>query len=67
MGIGGWFAVSAFAGGMVAVNRLLRAREDDGSFDVAGASSAQPGLRRFFDFSTDGWRRDGVRQPPAAR
>jgi hypothetical protein len=60
--------VAAFAAGMAVMNRMLRAKERAGDFDPQSASSAaHAGLRRFFDFSLDGWRGDGVNQRPPSR
>lgn len=59
---GGILAVAGFAIGMHAMNRYLRAREVSGDFDVAPSTAAQPGLRRFFDYSPSGWSGDGRRQ-----
>ncbi len=55
--------IAAFAAGMGILARRLRQREAEGDFDVPSSSAAQPGLRRFFDYSDAGWRRDGERQP----
>jgi hypothetical protein len=54
--------IAAFAAAVAVMNRLLRRREAQGDFDVGPSAAAQPGLRRFFDYSEGGWRRDGVRQ-----
>lgn len=51
---------------MFVLNRLLRRAEASGSFDPqAPSSAARPGLRTLFDFGSEGFGRDGSRQPPA--
>jgi len=61
-------ALTGFAAVMTIINRLLRSRERAGDFDPQTPSSAaRPGVRRFFDLSSDGWRGDGVNQRPPRR
>lgn len=61
-------AIAGFAAAMAILNRRLRRRQRAGDFDPQSPSSAaRPGVRRFFDFSRDGWRGDGVNQRPPAR
>jgi hypothetical protein len=59
---GAWILVGACVVGLTALNRVLRAREQDGSFDAGRSSASKPGLRRFFDFGPKGWTEDGVNQ-----
>ncbi|TVR28846.1 MAG: hypothetical protein EA388_16190 [Nitriliruptor sp.] len=55
--------IAVFAAALAALARWLGRQEDEGNFDPqAPASAAQPGLRRFFDYSGSGWPRDGARQ-----
>lgn len=64
----GLLAVLGFIGAMAVINRVLRRRERAGDFDPQSPSSAaRPGVRRFFDFSSDGWRGDGINQRPPRR
>lgn len=57
-----WLGVAAFIAAMIALNRYLRRREADGSFDAGPSSASQPGLRRFFDYGSGGWSESGARQ-----
>jgi hypothetical protein len=59
-----WIFTGACVAGLVALNRFLRAREEDGSFDAGPSSASRPGLRRFFDFGPKGWSEDGINQRP---
>lgn len=64
----GFAAVVAFVGMLVALAVWFRRRERAGDFDPqAPSSAATPGLRRFFDYSEDGFRNDGSRQRPPRR
>lgn len=55
--------VGAFATTMAALSRVLRRMDREGSFDpLASSTVAAPGLRLFFDYSQDGFSRDGSRQ-----
>ncbi len=64
----GILAFAGFAVVLAIINRMLRSRDRTGDFDPqAPSSAARPGLRRFFDFSSEGWRGDGVNQRPPAR
>jgi hypothetical protein len=53
--------VGGFVVAMIALNVALRRRESDGRFD-AKDPDAKPGLRLLFDFTTEGWGGDGLRQ-----
>lgn len=57
-----YVAAAAFIGGMAVLNRYLRRREEDGSFDVPPSSASRAGLRRLFDLGPGGWKDDGVGQ-----
>jgi hypothetical protein len=59
-----WIVTGAFVVGLAALNRFLRSRERDGSFDVPPSAAARPGLRRFFDYGPGGWSEDGIAQRP---
>ncbi len=62
------FALAAFGSMMAVISHVLRAKERAGDFDPQSPSSAaRPGLRLFFDFSSEGWRGDGVNQRPPRR
>lgn len=63
----GLLALAGFAAAMATINWMLRRKERSGDFDPqAPSSAARPGIRRFFDFSSEGWRRYGVNQRPPA-
>lgn len=61
---GAWMAGAGFLAAVVGLGAYLRAREDEGSFDVPPSSASRPGLRRFFDFGEKGWSEDGINQRP---
>ncbi|GEM_PF-5596634 len=62
-----YVAAGAFIAGMGALNRYLRRREEDGSFDVPPSSASRVGLRRLLDFGPQGWTEDGIGQHRSGR
>lgn len=62
-----YVAAGAFIAGMGALNRYLRRREEDGSFDVPPSSASRVGLRRLLDFGPQGWTEDGIGQHRSRR
>lgn len=60
--------ILAFAAVMAVLRYLLVRREREGDFDPQSPSSAAiPGLRRLFDYSSEGFKHDGSRQRPPQR